>query len=231
MAKDWRGPGRLQFVIMDHSLESRSGLIVLLAVVLFVPLFIFRSIGPVDFWWWLSANLVLLIGLSWAADRSLSGAILSDLRAKPARKIFGGVLAALLLYGIFFAGNRLARLLLPLAGEGIGQVYAFKAGASPLRIILLMVFLIGPGEEVFWRGFLQRRWQALFGPVAGWLITATVYALVHAGSGNLMLVLAAGVGGLFWGALYLRFRSILLVAVSHTIWDILVFIVAPFSSS
>jgi len=217
--------------MMDHSSEVRSILIALLAAALFVPLFILRSIGPVDFWWWMSVNLVLLIGLSRAADKSFSSLILSDLRAKPAWKIFMGILAALFLYGIFFAGNGLARQLLPFAGKGIGQVYGFKTGASPLRIILLMVFLIGPGEEVFWRGFLQRRWQTLFGSVAGWLMTATVYALVHAGSGNLMLVLAAGVGGLFWGALYLRFRSILLVAASHAIWDILVFIVAPFAKS
>jgi membrane protease YdiL (CAAX protease family) len=216
---------------MNLSPEIRSILIVLIAAVLFVPLFIFRSIGPVDFWWWMSLNLVLLIGLCLTADKSFSGLILSDLRAKPARKVFVGILAALLLYGIFFGGNWLARQLLPFAGEGIEQVYAFKARASPLRIVLLMVFLIGPGEEVFWRGFVQRRGQALFGPVAGWLLSTTVYALVHAGSGNLMLVLAAVVCGLFWGALYLRYRSVLLVAASHTLWDLLVFIVVPFGQS
>jgi hypothetical protein len=214
---------------MNHSQTSQSILIALLAAVLFVPLFIFRSIGPVDFWWWMSFNLILLVGLSLAADKSFSSTVLSDLESMPARKVFLGILSALLLYGIFFAGNWLARQILPFAENGIGNVYSFKTGASPLRIVLLMVFLIGPGEELFWRGFLQRRGQALFGPVAGWLMSTSLYALIHAGSGNLMLVLAAGVGGLFWGALYLRYRSVLLVAASHTLWDILVFVVVPFA--
>jgi membrane protease YdiL (CAAX protease family) len=216
-------------MIMNYFQTRLSILIALLASVLFVPLFIFRSIGPVDFWWWISLNLVLLIGLSLAADKSFSGLILSDLKSKPARKVFMGILTALILYGIFFIGNGLARLLCPLAGKGIGQVYSFNEGASPLRIVLLLVLLIGPGEELFWRGFLQRRWQSFFGPVAGWLISTAFYALIHAGSGNLMLVLAAVVCGLFWGALYLRYRSVLLIAVSHTLWDLLVFIVAPFA--
>jgi membrane protease YdiL (CAAX protease family) len=216
-------------MIMNYFQTRLSILIALLAAVLFVPLFIFRSIGPVDFWWWMSFNLVLLIGLSLAVDKSFPGLIRSDLKSKLARKVFMGILTALILYGIFFVGNGLARRLYPLAGKGIGQVYDFRAGASPLRVVLLMVFLIGPGEELFWRGFLQRRWQSFFGPVAGWLISTALYALIHAGSGNLMLVLAAGVCGLFWGALYLRYRSVLLVVASHTLWDLLVFIVAPFA--
>lgn len=214
---------------MNHSRKIQAIVIALLASVLFVPLFIFRSLGPFDFWWWMSFNLVLLIGLSLAADKSYLSSVLSDLKSMPARKVSMGILSALLLYGIFFAGNWLARQILPFAQNGIGQVYSFKTGASPLRIILLMVFLIGPGEELFWRGFLQRRWQSFFGPVAGWLISTALYALIHAGSGNLMLVLAAGVCGLFWGALYLRYRSVLLVVASHTLWDLLVFIVAPFA--
>jgi len=214
---------------MNHSRSIQLIVITLLAGVLFVPLFIFRSIGPVDFWWWMSLNLVLLIGLSLATDKSYLSSVLSDLKSMPARKIFLGILSALVLYGIFFAGNRLARQILPFAENGIGRVYGFKTGVSPLRIVLLMVFLIGPGEELFWRGFLQRRGQTLFGPVAGWLMSTSLYALIHAGSGNLMLVLAAGVCGLFWGALYLRYRSVLLVAASHTLWDLLVFIVVPFS--
>jgi len=214
---------------MNHSRKIQAIVIALLAAVLFVPLFIFRSIGPFDFWWWMSFNLVLLIGLSLAADKSYLSSVLSDLKSMPAWKVFLGILSALLLYGIFFAGNWLARQLLPFAENGICHVYSFKAGASPLRIILLMVFLIGPGEELFWRGFLQRHCQARFGPVPGWLLSTAFYALIHAGSGNLMLVLAAGVCGLFWGALYLRSRSVLLVAASHTLWDLLVFIVVPFA--
>jgi membrane protease YdiL (CAAX protease family) len=43
-----------------------------------------------------------------------------------------------------------------------------------------------------------------------------------------MLILAAAVCGVFWGGLYLRFRSPLLNIVSHTLWDLLVFVILPF---
>jgi hypothetical protein len=95
--------------------------------------------------------------------------------------------------------------------------------------MFLMVLVIGPGEEVFWRGYLQRHLQDRWGNVPGFLAATALYALVHAGSGNPMLVLAAAVCGLFWGYLYLRSKSILLVLISHTIWDVAVFILFPFT--
>ena len=42
-----------------------------------------------------------------------------------------------------------------------------------------------------------------------------------------MLVLAAGVCGLFWGFLYLRTGSLLINLVSHTAWDIAIFLLFP----
>ena len=90
-----------------------------------------------------------------------------------------------------------------------------------------MMFVIGPGEELFWRGFLQRRLQGLLGRRIGWLLATGIYASIHLATGNPILVLAAGVCGAFWGWLYLRYRSMLLNAVSHTVWDIIIFILLP----
>jgi len=210
--------------------RSRQPLAVaLLAAALFVPLFIVRGIGAFDFWWWMSVNLAALLVLTAAIDpRQLIG-LASDILDRPSTKIGLGLLAAAALYAVFFAGNILARRILPFAGSGIAQVYGFKAGVSPLRVIFLMVLVIGPGEEVFWRGYLQRHLQARWGGGRGFLAATALYALVHAGSGNPMLVLAAAVCGLFWGYLYLRTKSILLVLISHTIWDLAVFILFPFT--
>ena len=118
-------------------------------------------------------------------------------------------------------------MVFPFAAGGIQNVYSFREGASPLRITLLILLLIGPGEELFWRGFIQRGWQNRFGPLIGWILASGLYSLVHVGSGNIMLILAALICGLFWGGLYLRRRSLLLVAVSHTLWDILIFVLFP----
>jgi uncharacterized protein len=203
--------------------------IILAAIALFVPLFIYRAIGPFDFWWWMSLNLALLIGVALKIDPSFRRSIATDLHAGIPKKIAFGILAAAVLYFIFFAGNVVSRKLFAFAGQNIAAVYDFKAGAAPIRIWLLMTLIIGPGEEVFWRGYLQRALALRFGPANGCFLAAMLYAGVHLASGNVMLVVAALVCGFAWGWLYLRFGSITLNAVSHTVWDVSVFLLFPFS--
>ncbi|MFC2158838.1 lysostaphin resistance A-like protein [Acidobacteriota bacterium] len=212
----------------DRTGNHRILLPVVLAVCLFVPLFAIRRIGNFDFWWWMSLNAALVITFGFVFDRSYIKVIRDDLRSDLLKKIFLGILSAALLYGVFYAGNSISRILFPFAGAGIHQVYSFKGGASTVRIALLMIFLIGPGEELFWRGLLQRQWMERFGNVPGYLAAGLIYALIHISSGNIMLVLAAGVCGLFWGWLYLRYRSVLLLVISHTLWDLLIFLFFTF---
>jgi len=194
---------------------------------LFIPLFIFNSIGGLDFWWWMSLDISILIIFSLVSDRSYLTILTHELSSGAHWKIIFGMGSAFLLFGIFFLGNEISRWLFSFAGEEISLIYKFKQGASPVRIILLMILLIGPGEEIIWRGYLQRHWENRFGSFAGYLLSAAVYSLVHAFSGNIMLIGAAAVCALFWGGLYLRYRSVLLVAVSHTVWDLLIFIILP----
>lgn len=74
---------------------------------------------------------------------------------------------------------------------------------------------------------MQGRLQAaLSGPI-GFLVATGIYTGVHLAGGNPILVLAAGVCGLFWGWLYLRYRSLLLNVTSHTAWDVAVFLLFP----
>lgn len=197
-----------------------------LAVGLFGPLFVARGAGQFDFWWWLSANIVVLVGLAALTDSSWRASLRADLSRLPV-KIGAGLGSAAALYGVFYIGNHLARLVFPFAAGGIADVYTFKASASPVRIALLMLLAIGPGEELFWRAFLQRRFQMAWGGWQGFLTATAIYTLIHLGSGNLMLTLAAGVCGLFWGGLYLRTGSALLNVVSHTAWDLAIFLFWP----
>jgi membrane protease YdiL (CAAX protease family) len=201
----------------------------ILAAILFIPLFTTRGLGPIDFWWWLSANLIILISIAAFFDPAWRSSIGQDMVGNMCFKIGMGILSALLLYLVFAAGNFLSRNIFTFAGSGIQDVYAFKMGASNFRIAVLMIFIIGPGEELFWRSFLQRRLQDKTGKCLGFILATGIYTLVHLSSGNVMLVLAAGVCGLFWGYLYLRYGSITLNIVSHTLWDVTVFLWLPFS--
>ena len=142
-----------------------------------------------------------------------------------------GLVSAAALYGVFWGGNLLSRAWFgEWAGQGIDSVYGLKSGASLTRIVLLIALLIGPTEEVFWRGLLQRQFAARWGRWGAFLLATALYAGVHISSGNPMLVLAAVVCGVFWGLLYLWRGSVLLNVVSHTAWDLAVFVLFPLSA-
>jgi membrane protease YdiL (CAAX protease family) len=198
-----------------------------LAAVLFIALFRFRRLGPIDFWAWLAMNITLVAALGFAVDKGYGPRVREDLRSGLLRKIGIGVLSALALYAVFAAGRAAALGLLPFAKEGIERVYALRSGVPLFRIVLLITLLIGPGEEIFWRGFFQENAGAGPGRTAGFILASLLYTSVHLASGNIMLILAAAVCGVFWGWLYMRYRSPLLNIVSHTVWDLLVFVLFP----
>lgn len=203
--------------------------ITLLGAALFVSLFAFRTFGLFDFWWWMATNQIILITMALAFDRDLRSFIRRDYDEQMVRKFWIGVYSAVILYGLFWAGNHLSRRIFEFAGSGIQNVYDFKSGVNITRVFIFILLIIGPGEEIFWRGFLQRNFSIRFGKKWGFLLATLLYAGVHIASGNPMLVLAALVCGLFWGWLFMRFRSVILNVVSHTIWDLAVFIVFPFN--
>jgi len=201
--------------------------IVAQASILFVLLFKFQRLGPLDFWWWMGLNIMLVAGVGFAADKDYAARLRLDLRTEAVRKAALGLASAVGLYGLFAAGRLAALKIFPFAASGIDSVYGLKTGAGIARIAILLGLLIGPGEEIVWRGFLQENLGRRLGRAWGFVLTALPYALVHIASGNTILVLAAAVCGLFWGCLYAIWRSPVLNAVSHTAWALAVFVLWP----
>jgi membrane protease YdiL (CAAX protease family) len=93
-----------------------------------------------------------------------------------------------------------------------------------------MLAVIGPGEELFWRGYLQRKLSSKTGKWVGFIIALLMYTGVHIFTGNIMLILAAFICGLFWGWIYLKYNSMVINVISHTVWDIVVFLLLPFNA-
>ncbi|HOW25556.1 MAG TPA: type II CAAX endopeptidase family protein [Bacteroidales bacterium] len=204
-------------------------LMILLGSAMFVPMFVIQHLGGFDFWWWMSTSLLVLVSLSLLTDRNYLSLLGADLSENLFRKIMIALASVILLYFVFYFGNWISRQWFSFAGGQITGIYHFKGEASSWRIILLMALVIGPGEELFWRGFVQRHLSGRYGRLTGFFMAAAVYAAVHIATGNFMLVMAALICGLFWGWLYLRYRSMLINVLSHTLWDIAVFVVFPFS--
>jgi len=143
------------------------------------------------------------------------------------RSFLLGLLSAILLYLIFFLGNKLASYILTDVEAQVGRIYSLGAGTSKVTVSLLLFFITGPGEEIFWRGFLQDRLMRGWGNLSGYLITTAIYAGVHIFSWNLVLILASLVAGLFGGFLYLWKKDLLIQITSHSFWSAVIFAVAP----
>ncbi len=93
-----------------------------------------------------------------------------------------------------------------------------------LLSLIYCVLLVGLGEEIFWRGFIQRKISRTLPVPASIWVTAVLFALVHSylffiipfKEGLIFLGLIT-LAGAFWGYLYEYFGNIWGPAFSHGI--------------
>jgi len=203
-------------------------LITVAGVVLFSVMFIFKKTDWFGFWYWMSANLIILLSFVFYTDSQNLKLLVNDFKENLVKKAILGLVFALILFMIFYFGNYLLGILYSGAGVEIKRVYDFKQNASDLRILILMLLIIGPGEELFWRGFVQRRLEIKKGKKSGLVLATALYTVVHIFTGNIILLIAALTCGIFWGWLYQKYRSMIINMISHSLWDVMVFIILPF---
>jgi len=177
-----------------------------------------------DFWWTMAAAAGGLATVALILNRGRLGALFGWKTSW----IVWGVGSALALYLVFWLGDFFARLFFDFAPAQIGGIYGLRAGESPIKIGLLLFFVIGPAEEIYWRGFLQGSLQRqLPSRLAGWAAAALIYAFVHIWALNFILFMAALLCGLFWGLLFYWTRNLWPGIISHAVWDVLVFLILP----
>ena len=176
----------------------------------------------VDFWTAMPLSALVLTGLACAFGGKPP--------VKPSLTEIGlGAAIAVLLWMVFWVGDKASQLLFAFARPQVDLIYGMKSGHSPLSISLLLLCIIGPAEEIFWRGYVQRTFSQRFTPDLGFLLATACYTLVHLPSMNFMLIMAAMVCGLAWGALYrLIPQHFTAIVVSHALWDAAAFVWFPF---
>ena len=196
---------------------------IILAFVLWTVMFSPWTASYVNFWWMMTGS---------ACTLSILATIFAPgwwkrVKLTPTDILLGIVIAAAL-WGVFWIGDKLSQLMFNFARPQVDLIYGMKDGESMWLLTALMLFLIGPAEEIFWRGYIQQNLSQRWNPNIGFIVTTAIYALVHAGSLNFMLTMAAMVAGAVWGLLYRffpnRFGAII---VSHAVWDVAVFIWFP----
>ena len=196
----------------------------LIGTVLLATLFWFVTfyLTWASFWIKISVSAATLAILSLLLQPSRKERIRFDARA-----VALGLVSAAILYFIFWTGKTVSAMILPFSGGQIGGIYDKGAGTPMWVIALLLFFVTGPSEELYWRGYLQKNLMMRFGQWQGWLLATAIYAAVHIWSFNFMLVGAAAVAGAFWGAMYWRLKNLTPVIISHSVWSAVIFAVFP----
>lgn len=176
-----------------------------------------------SFWHMMTVSAVCLTALALAGEsrwRWLLRFSVSD--------ILLGVALAAALWGIFWIGDKVSGLLFSFARPEVDEIYSIKDGVSPVLLSLLLLFVIGPAEEIFWRGFIQERISGSLGADLGFVVATALYAAVHVASCNFMLVMASLVAGTVWGLGYRFFpERFTALVISHALWDAAVFVWMP----
>ena len=200
---------------------KRFLLISVLAVCMWIFMFLPGNISETAFWIAMPifAGVLAILSLGMGADRFY--------KHRPRLKhLIIGIVSAGALYLIFFAGNKISTLIFPFAGDQIESIYKIRGGLALWKISILLVW-IGICEEVFWRGYIQKKCSEKTDATRGWLISSAFYGLIHFASLNFMLMLAAAICGVFWGYLYKRYKTLWPSIISHIVWDILIFVIFP----
>lgn len=143
------------------------------------------------------------------------------------RFIVWGLLHALFLYALSWLGVFLMTAVYPGAAAQMEAIYATRYQLDPVVIAVLLVLLIAPFEEIFWRGLVLDELSALLPPRYALWIAIGLYTGVHAWAMNPMLLLAAFVLGAHWSLMYWKFRSLWPGLISHALWDLLIFVLFP----
>lgn len=196
---------------------------IFVAAILWTIMFCPITAPYVNFWWMMTASACTLSLLATFFGRKWWKDVRIDLS-----NILLGISIAVALWSVFWIGDKLSQLMFNFARPQVDIIYGMKDGESPLLLTLLMLFLIGPAEEIFWRGYIQKSFSQYWNPNVGMVVTTAIYSLVHAGSCNFMLTMAALVAGLAWGIMYRFFpEKFGAIIISHALWDVAVFIWFP----
>lgn len=191
----------------------------LIGILIAHVLLYFSFHDKVIFWYIFSGSLLFLIVYA-----MFQGDV--DDKASFLTYIFFGAVSGILLYAVFWLGFQAIDLFHLPFKKSITKLYNWYA-PSLFWQYLALVFVAAPGEEFFWRGFVQKRLSKHFRPMVSILTASLLYASVHIYSGSFLLVFTAFLSGLVWGFFYFWKKSMPLVIVSHIIFDVMMFIILP----
>lgn len=198
---------------------------IVIAALLWFVMFSPWTAPHLNFWVTMALSGVVLTTLSLTFGKELRESLRRNFRWSD---LPIGVAIGAALWGVFWVGDKVATWMFAFADGEIGSIYSMRDGMDYWVIGALLLFVVGPAEEIFWRGFVQDRFARKWTPLKAFILTTLIYAFVHIWSMNFMLIAAAAVAGGIWGLLYMLYpKRIWALVVSHAVWDVAVFLVFP----
>jgi len=150
----------------------------------------------------------------------------------PSLKTVGWVVGG---FALLFAASAAMTFLLSLINAAPAQNQVITAGQENpvffLYMIPIALLLVGPGEELVFRGVVQGRLTRAFGTWPGIVLASAAFGIVHwlalvgTGQGKLVYIVVAGMLGLVLGAVYEYSKNIIVPIVIHGLWNAVLFAV------
>ena len=171
---------------------------------------------------WYMYTFALLILMSAAI---VFGEIKDELRTW--QSLIYGISSAFGIYALLFAGYHFLQFFGASAAASTSDFLSIFAPNSVWHLLLLM-FIVAPGEELFWRGFVQQKLKEYL-PVSIAIPTAAIlFGFTLGLAGFWQGIIAGTVVGLILGYLYEKKKSMPLLIIAHLALMILIFIIFPF---
>ena len=152
---------------------------------------------------------------------------------RPARRlevvsIVGGLVSAVLLYLVFFAGGWVVATFRPfgITSASESSIYSLISSSKPLYLQGTVLLFDSAGYESFFRGVLQNRLRRRLGVLSA-PVVAILDASIHIATMNPLWVGATFVTDLVWGLTYHYGKGTQASFTSHLVWDLAIFIVRP----
>ena len=100
-------------------------------------------------------------------------------------------------------------------------------GPSAIWHYLLLIFIVAPGEELFWRGLIQQHFKKYMQPKYAVILSSLLFGLSFIFTGFWIGILGGFFVGIIFGILYEWKRSITAIVLAHITLLVLLFLILP----
>ena len=160
--------------------------------------------------------MTAVVGVA-AALSLLTGEVKLSANVRPVLAAAAGLGAGAGLYLATAAFLLVARRV-PVFERGVREIYDQRRGLTLATAIVLAAVIVGPCEEIFWRGLFQWRLSNAAGAGGGAALTLIAYAAANAASASLPIALGAIVSGAVWGGLAWWTGGVMAGVLCHMLW-------------